>query len=263
MKNWFLLIFILLQIGFLQAQKGNDSLVNTKRLINADDPSQFITRIEVFNELQHYEEGDFYLNQTILRGVVTFGKRFTTRVDIPLVYNSLANNTNLKQTGLGDITFRLLGYKALENPKGALTTSIEISLNTANSPILGKGKNLLIPMITYTRVIPKEKMLLAMTFQQVITLWGGDEIRDDLSFSKLQFIILKRWSQKAWSLLQPEAYIDYIHGGVSMNLRSRMVYAPKPRINVYLTPSVGLFGDFIARYQWSADIGIRYFLFRK
>lgn len=262
MKNWFCLIFTILQIGFLQAQKDNDSLVKSKRLINADDPSQFITRLEVFNELQHYDEGDFYLNQTILRGVVTFGKRFTTRVDIPLVYNSLANNTNLKQTGLGDITFRLLGYKALENPKGALTTSIEISLNTANSPILGKGKTLIIPMVTYTRVIPKEKILLAMTFQQAITL-GGDEIREDISFSKLQFIILKRWSQKAWSVLQPEAYIDYIHGGVSMNLRSRMVYAPKPRMNIYLTPSVGLFGDFIGRYQWSADIGIRYFLFRK
>ena len=143
MKNWFFLIFILLQIGHLQAQNDNDSLVNKKRLINADDPSQFITRIEVFNELQHYEEGDFYLNQTILRGVVTFGKRFTTRVDIPVVYNSLANNSSLKRTGLGDITFRLLGYKALENPKGAITTSIEISLNTANSPILGKGKNLM------------------------------------------------------------------------------------------------------------------------
>ena len=263
MKNWFLLIFILLQISSLLAQNATDSLANAHDNVNADDPSQFITRIEVFNELQYHEEGDYYLNQTVLRGVVTFGKRFTTRLDVPLVYNSLANNTNIKQTGLGDISFRLLGYKALEKPKSALTTSIEISLNTANSPILGKGKNLMIPMITYSRVIPKEKMLLAMTFQQAITLWGGDEIRDDLSFSKLQFIILKRWSQKAWTVVQPEAYIDYIHGGVSMNLRSRMAYAPKPRMNIYLTPSVGLFGDFIARYQWSVDIGIRYFLFRK
>ncbi|MGB5242326.1 MAG: hypothetical protein WBN19_06845 [Lutimonas sp.] len=262
MKNWFFLIFIILQIGFLQAQTVNDSLVNTKRLINADDPSQFITRVEVFNEFQHYAEGDYNINQTVLRGVVTFGKRFTTRLDIPLVYNSLTNTNNQQQTGLGDISFRLLGYKVLEKPKSALTTSIEISLNTAESPYLGKGKNLLIPMITYSRVIPKEKMLLAMTFQQAITL-GGDETRDDLSFSKLQFIILKRWSQKAWAVLQPECYIDYIHGGVSMNLRSRMVYVPKPRINIYLTPSVGLFGDFIARYQWSADIGVRYFLFRK
>ena len=75
--------------------------------------------------------------------------------------------------------------------------------------------------------------------------------------------MVKRWSQKAWSELEPEAYIDYIHGGVSMNLRSRMVYAPSPRMNIYFTPSVGLFGDFIARYQWSADIGVRYFLFWK
>jgi len=262
MKNWFLLIFMLLQISSLLAQNATDSLANAHNNVNADDPSQFITRIEVFNELQHYDEGDFNINQTVLRGVVTFGKRFTTRIDIPLVYNSLTTTNDQQQMGLGDISFRLLGFKALEKPKSALTTSIEISLNTANSPILGKGKNLMIPMITYTRVIPKGKMLLAMTFQQAITL-GGDETREDISFSKLQFIILKRWSQKAWTVLQPEAYIDYIHGGVSMNLRSRMVYAPKPRMNIYLTPSVGLFGDFIARYQWSVDIGIRYFLFRK
>lgn len=262
MKNGIFVIFILLQFAYLQAQKVNDSLVNAQDLINADDPSQFISRIEVFNEFQHFNEGDYNINATVLRGVVTFGKRFTTRLDIPLVYNSLANITNPKHAGLGDISFRLLGYKVLKKPSFALTASIEISLNTAESPNLGKGKNLLIPMITYSRVIPKEKMLLALTFQQVNSI-TGDERRDALSFSKLQLIIVKRWSKKAWAVLEPEWYIDYIHGGVSMNLRSRIVYAPSPRMNIYLTPSVGLFGDFIARYQWSTDIGVRYFLFRK
>ena len=262
MKNWFFLIFILLQINSLLAQNATDSLANAQKHVNVDDPSQFITRVEVFNELQYHDEGDYYLNQTVLRGVVTFGKRFTTRLDVPLVYNSLANNTNIKQTGLGDISFRLLGFKAMDKPKSALTTSIEISLNTAESPNLGKGKTLLIPMITYTRVIPKGKMLLAMTFQQVNSV-GGDETRDDLSFSKLQFLVVKRWSKKAWTVVQPEWYIDYVRGGVSMNIRSRMTFAPTPRMNLYVTPSVGIFGDFIARYQWSADIGARYHLFRK
>ena len=63
--------------------------------------------------------------------------------------------------------------------------------------------------------------------------------------------------------MQPEWYIDYVRGGVSMNIRSRMTFAPTPRMNLYVTPSVGIFGDFIARYQWSADIGARYHLFRK
>jgi hypothetical protein len=57
--------------------------------------------------------------------------------------------------------------------------------------------------------------------------------------------------------------IDYVNGGASMVLRSRVAYAPTPRINLWVTPSVGLFGDFIARYQWSADIGSRFFLGRQ
>ena len=46
-----------------------------------------------------------------------------------------------KQSGIGDISFRLLGYKFFEKSKSAFTVSIEISLNTAESPILGTGKN--------------------------------------------------------------------------------------------------------------------------
>jgi hypothetical protein len=57
-------------------------------------------------------------------------------------------------------------------------------------------------------------------------------------------------------------FIDYVRGGVSMNLRSRMTFAPVPRINLWVSPSVGLFGDFPGRYLWSVDIGGRYFLVR-
>lgn len=262
MKNWVFLIFVSLHIGFLLAQNTADSLTNSQNNINADDPSQFLTRIEVFNEIQYHKKGDFYLNQTVIRGVVKIGKRFTSRIDIPLVYNSLTNRNNANKVGLGDISFRLLGYKITETPKTALTTSIEVSLNTAQSPNLGKGKILLVPMITYTRAVPKQKTLLAITFQQTNSL-NGDKTRNDFSFSKVQLFIIKKWSKKAWTVLQPEWYIDYVNGGVSMNLRSRITYAPIRRMNIYATPSVGVFGDFITRYQWSGDIGVRYYMFRK
>ena len=47
-----------------------------------------------------------------------------------------------------------------------------------------------------------------------------------------------------------------------MNLRSRFGYAITPRINAWVTPSAGIFGDFIGRYTWSADLGVRYFMFK-
>jgi hypothetical protein len=134
-------------------------------------------------------------------------------------------------------------------------------MNTAQSPILGTGKNLLIPMVSYTRKVPREKLFLAMILQQVISV-SGDEARSDVSYTKLQLIGLKAWSRRFWTVLAPEWFFDYVHGGVSMNLRTRLTYAPKPRLNIWATPSAGIFGDFIARYQWSADIGCRYYLFK-
>ena len=264
MKKLLYLFFLLPIGGFLQAQDSADTLKKIPIKANADDPSQFFTRIEVFNELQHYDKdgNDFYLNQTILRTIWKIGKRFTTRIDLPYVYNSINTPANYRQSGIGDISFRLLGYKFREKPKSAFTASIEISFNTAQSPILGTGKNLVIPVVSYTQAIPKKKMLFWVVFQQANSI-GGDEARPDISFSKIQAVLLKYWSRRTWTVLAPEWFLDYVHGGVSMNLRTRMTYAPAPRINIWVTPSAGIFGDFAGRYQWSLDVGGRYFLFRE
>jgi hypothetical protein len=263
MKKLLPMLF-LLYVGISHAQTSSDTLKNDSIKANADDPSQFFTRIEVFNELQHYDKNgsDFYFNQTVLRTVVKIGKRFTTRIDLPYVHNSINTPANHRQSGIGDITFRLLGYKFFEKPKSAFTVSMEVSMNTAQSPILGTGKNILIPVVSYTQLIPRKKILYSVVLQQANSV-GGDEARADVSFSKIQVILIKYWSKRTWSVLAPEWFIDYIQGGLSMNLRSRMTYAPAPRINIWITPSVGIFGDFPGRYQWSLDVGGRYFFLRK
>jgi hypothetical protein len=262
MKKVLLLFIVLHYASYTYAQTSSDTVLTIQNPPRADDPSDFFTRIEVYNELQYYDAGDYFLNQTILRTVVKIGERFTTRLDLPYVYNSLTTSEGNRQSGIGDISFRLLGFKFIENPVSALTASIEISMNTAQSPLLGTGKNVLIPMVTYTRKVPKEQMLLAVLFQQTNSV-SGDETRSDLSYSKLQLIALKAWSRRLWTVLAPEWFFDYVHGGVSMNLRTRLNYAPTPRMNIWVTPSVGIFGDFNARYQWSADIGCRYYMFKE
>jgi len=261
MKKLSFLFVVLHLAGHLSAQNSPDSLKKEQPHANADDPANFFTRIEVYNELQYYDKNDFYLNQTVFRTILRVGKKFTTRIDVPLVYNSLTSPANHKQSGLGDISFRLLGFKFIEKPKSAFTASIEVSLNTAESPILGTGKNLLIPVISYSLIAPKSKMLFSLVLQQANSV-SGDEERSDISFTKVQAIVIKRWSRRFWTVLAPEWFIDYVKGGLSMNLRSRMTYAPAPRINLWITPSAGIFGDFPGRYTWSADIGGRYFLFR-
>jgi hypothetical protein len=262
MRKLLLILFVLHYACFANAQTSPDTALTEQNVPKADDPSEFFTRIEVFNELQYHEAEDLFYNKTILRTIVKIGKRFTTRLDLPVIFNSSTSDENIKQAGLGDISFRLLGFKFLENPKSALAASIEISLNTAQSPNLGTGKNMLIPMVSYTKRFPKEKMFLAMLLQQVTSV-SGDETRSDVSYSKLELIFFKAWSGRLWTVLAPEWYFDYVKGGVSMNLRTRLTYAPTPRLNIWATPSAGLFGDFIARYQWSAEIGCRYYLFKE
>jgi len=264
MKKLVLCFLSLYPISFLFAQNSTDTVKQEQIKKNADDPANFLTRVEFFNELQHYDRNgnDFYVNQTTLRTILKLGKRFTTRIDLPYVYNSINTPANHKQSGIGDISFRLLGYKFLEKKLSAFTASVEISMNTAQSPILGTGKNVILPVISYSKLIPKKKILVSAVFQQANSI-GGDETRSDISFSKLQVIVLKYWTRRFWTVLAPEWYLDYVHGGASMNLRTRFTGAPTPRMNIWITPSAGIFGDFVGRYKWSLDIGGRYFFLRE
>ncbi len=193
--------------------------------------------------------------------VAKIGKRFTVRLDVPYVYNSFSSPAEYEQSGIGDISFRVLGYQFFQSYKTAVTGSLECSLNTGQSPLLGLGKNLIIPMITYTTKLPKQKMLLAVVLQQVNSV-SGDELRQEVSFTKVQAIMLNYWSQKVWTVLAPEWYFDYTHDDVSMNLQGRLAYAPVKRINLWIQPGVGVFGDFAARYEWKIEIGSRYFFLR-
>src|SRR6187399_554530 len=264
MKKLLFLFFLSCQAFGLLAQNSADTVKQEQIKKNADDPANFLTRIEFFNELQHHEKNgnDFYVNQTTVRTILRIGKRFTTRIDLPFVYNSIKTPANYKEAGIGDISFRLLGYKFLEKQLSAFTASIEISLNTAQSPILGTGKNVILPVVSYSKLIPKKKILLSAILQQANSISGG-ETRSDISFSKLQVIVLKYWSRRFWTVLAPEWYLDYVHGGASMNLRTRFTGAPTPRMNIWITPSAGIFGDFAGRYKWSLDIGGRYFFLRE
>lgn len=264
MTRLIVIFYLLTAAEILFAQNPSDSAIaKQQRIIQAEDPTQFFTRLELFNELQRYtNSGDFYLNQTVFRANIKIGKRWVTRLDIPLVSNSTSSLEGDQKAGLGDISLRLLGFKFFETKRAALTASIEGSLNTAASPLLGTGKNLIIPVVAYTIGFPKYRFVTAFQFQQTNSL-GGDEEREEVNFSKLQIILLRTWSRRAWTTVAPEFFYDYTQSSISMTFRSRMVYSPTPRTNIWITPSVGLFGDFAGRYQWSVEIGTRFFLLTK
>ena len=261
LKKKLILLLMIHVISYTQAQTPSDSSRIPEDEAVADDPSRYFTRVELFNELQRHHN-NYYLDQTTLRTIVKLGEKFTTRLDIPFLHNSIHSPAGYQQFGISDISFRLLGYKLLESVKRALTASIEFSLNTANSPLTGTGKNIIAPMVSYTQAL-KKGVLLAFVFEETYS-FSGDKIREDISYSKLQVILLYTWSRRMWTTLAPEWYLDYVQGGSSMNLEGRIAYAVTPRFNLFAQAGAGIFGnpDFVPYYQWSAEIGLRYFMFR-
>jgi hypothetical protein len=256
MKYRLTLFLLLLFVLNHYSQTEHDTLVHQQERKLAEDPTQFLSRVELFNEYQHFING-INLNITTLRSVVKLGKRFTSRIDIPIIYNS-KNTTDDKQFGLSDISFRLVGYKIYQSKREAITLSIEVSLNTAQSPLLGSGKNVFLFMGSYTRFLIPKRLLFAGTLQQANS-FSGDAARSDLSFSKIQVILLCFLSKKSWVVLTPEYFMDYTRGQQALNLEARFAYAPMPKLNIWAKTGVGIFGDFITRYQWTAEVGLRRF----
>lgn len=225
----------------------------------SNDPTKFFSRTELFSELQHLKTGG-YLNMTTFRTILRFRKRFTTRLDIPYVYNSTPSGDQ-KQSGLGDVTFRLLGYRILDTRRSGILASVEISMNTAESALLGTGKNIIIPSVAYSTFLRERRTILALSLQQFNSV-SGDEKRADLSFSKLQAILIHMISPRVWTVIMPELYVDYINGGTSMNLEGQIGYRITGAFGTWLKAGAGLYGEHPARYRSTTEIGCRLFLSR-
>lgn len=240
---------------------GQDSTANqsTSSMVQ-DDPSTVLSRVEVFNEFQHFQNGE-YLNVTTLRNIIALGKRFTTRLEIPIVYNS-TSGAGYHQYGVGDISIRLLGYKIMQRKKSAMLASLEFSGNTAQSPLLGSGKNVLSPVVAYSITIPKQKIIMAFTWQEYFSV-SGDDNRNDIRWTRFQIYYLQSISAKVWILILPELYLDHDKGGASMNFESFGAYRITNRLAFWIKGGIGLFGDHPARYQWTAETGLRYLYKRK
>ncbi len=256
-----LAFFVFSFLSFLVAHSQEDTTISKNNSgITQDDPSQFITRAEIFNELMKLPSGEF-LNFTTLRSVIALGKKFSTRFDIPFMYNSTFG-TGYDNSGIGDISVRLLGYKINQSPNSALAASVEFSFNTARSPLLGTGKNLVVPLVSYSRIFMQKKTIVSLIFQQFYSLWG-DESRQDIKWTKLQGYYIKGWSKKVWTLVAPEVYLDHIKGGASMNLEGTVYYKLSGRMAIWGKGGAGLFGDHMSRYKWTTEAGLRYLMMRK
>ncbi len=256
--TFFFLVFNL--CFFLASGQEDTRLLEKHSGITQDDPSQFITRAELFDKLIWLQSEEL-LNFTTFRSVIALGHRFSTRFEIPFMYNTVSAS-GYDQAGLGDISVRLLGYKIRQTPNSAIAASIEFSFNTAQSPLLGTGKNVIVPLISYSRIYSEQKTVVALLYEHLYSVWG-DELRQDINWSKFQVYYVKGWSKDVSSIVLPEFIFDYVNGGTSMNLEASVFYKFTGRISIWGKGGVGIFGDHMLRYNYMTEAGIRYFMMRK
>lgn len=63
-------------------------------------------------------------------------------------------------------------------------------------------------------------------------------------------------------MVLPELYLDHSNGELAMNFEGYTYYRFSTSFAFWIKAGIGLFGDHTARYEWTAETGIRY-LFRK
>jgi hypothetical protein len=85
--------------------------------------------------------------------------------------------------------------------------------------------------------------------------FGGYTDRIEVSFSKLRAILLHIRTKRIGTVVAPRCYLNCIFSGLSMNFEIRNAYASAHRINVWARAGVGVFCDFIERYQCGAEAG--------
>jgi hypothetical protein len=118
------------------------------------------------------------------------------------------------------------------------------------------------PVLVYSFRIPNRQTILAISVQQFYSLWG-EEARSDISWSKLQCYYVKAWPKRFWTLLLPEMYFDHLLGGASMDIEGTAHYRATRRITLWLKVGTGLFREHPAVYEWTAEGGLRYLMFRR
>lgn len=143
-----------------------------------------------------------------------------------------------------------------------MLASVEVSFPTAQSPLLGLGRNVITPVLAYSIYMPKRKAVLAFTYQEYFS-FGGDESRAHVRWTRMQMYHIRPWSHRVWTLILPELYYDHATKGFSMNVEATGYYRITDRFAVWLKGGVGLFGDHPARYAWTVEVGVRHLIWRK
>lgn len=217
------------------------------------DPTKFLRTLKLVNEFQGLTT-DNYFNITSLQYIQPFADaKMNLRVKVPLAWTDAQGDG---ETGLGDIQLRY-NWLSYADTKQAVLLGAELTADSASEDVLGRGKWIISPLVTYAMFLNKN-VIFAPTYQHNLS-FAGDGDRGDVNESVLDFyLVMTADNKKSWVTIDPTLGIDWENDermpfSVEVELGRNIGTLLGGALNAYLRPGIGIGQD--RAYDWNIEIG--------
>ena len=189
-----------------QTENGAATQAASDAIVKRLDPTDFTTRFEMRNEYQDLQGGG-NINLLIPRIDYAVSSALSLRVETPIVSSDPNTADNNGESGFGNLLFRA-SYRAARGEGYALVVGAELILDTASKDSLGMGKDILSPLAFASIDLPGLDSVFFPFIQYYGTI-GGDDARRDVNYTSIKPVLLTRWPNRIYTVVEPNFIIDH------------------------------------------------------
>ena len=254
---FFLSATLLVASAHAQTESGGATQTASDAIVKRLDPTDFNTRLEVRNEYQDLQSGGS-VNLLVPRLDYAVSNALSLRVETPIVNSDPNTAGNNGESGFGNLLFRA-SYRAARGEGYALVVGGELILDTASKDTLGNGKDVFAPLAFGSIDLPNLRSVF-FPFLQYYTTIGGDDARPDVHYTSIKTVLLTRWPDRFYTVVEPHFIIDHEHSDrVGVTLEGEVGRFLNRNVALWARPGVGLHGDNLPQvYNWNFEVGFRY-----
>jgi hypothetical protein len=243
----------------VHAQTGNGAATQTASdaIVKRLDPTDFNSRFEVRNEYQDLQGGGS-INLLVPRLDYAVSSALSLRVETPVVSSDPGSAGNNGESGFGNLLLRA-SYRAVRGAGYAVVVGGELTLDTASKDTLGNGKDVFAPLAFGSFDLPGLRSVF-FPFLQYYTSIGGDDARPDVHYTSIKTVLLTRWPDRFYTVVEPHFIIDHEHADrVGVTLEGEVGRFLDRNVALWARPGIGLHGDNLPQvYNWNFEVGFRY-----
>jgi hypothetical protein len=219
----------------------------------------FADRFEVRDEYRQMQSGGS-LNFIVPRFDFVMTEDLGLRVELPVATSNPDAPGSERESGFGDLLARG-SFRVARGAGWSVVAGAELTLDTASKDSLGEGKIIIAPLVFASMDLPRYASVFFPTLQYFSSL-GGNDARPDVNYTSLKPILLTRWRDGVYTIVEPNIIIDHERSDrVGLTLEAEAGRFLNRNLAVWARPGFGLYGDNLPTvYNWNFQFGVRYFL---